>query len=133
MGTEETLRVLLLEEGAFMIAIKSQDKLISVSVIGEFTLADYREFEEQMLKVLPSGGVSLLLDLRDMLSYTLDVAWEELRFAREHRYDFRRIAVVTGDEWMVWIAWLNRFIVDGEIRVFDDPGLAFEWLNSPEV
>ena len=115
-----------------MIAIKSQEKLISVSVIGEFTLADYKEFEQHVLYGIKSGGVSLLLDLRDMISYTLDVAWEEIRFAHEHRYDFRKIAVVTGDEWMVWIAWLNRLIVDGEIRVFDDPGLAVDWLNVEE-
>ena len=115
-----------------MIAIKSQDKLISVSVIGEFTLADYEEFEQQVLYGIKSGGVNLLLDLRDMISYTVDVAWEEIRFAHEHRYDFRKIAVVTGDEWMVWIAWLNRLIVDGEIRVFDDPGLAVDWLSVEE-
>jgi hypothetical protein len=113
-----------------MIAIKSQNTLISVSVIGEFTLADYKEFEEHVLYGLQAGGVNLLLDLRDMIGYTLDVAWEELRFAHEHRYDFRKIAVVTGDEWMVWIAWLNRLIVDGEIRAFDDPGLAYDWLTG---
>ena len=116
-----------------MIAIKSQDKLISVSVIGEFTLADYKEFEQHVLYGIKSGGVNLLLDLRDMISYTLDVAWEEIRFAREHRYDFRKIAVVTSDEWLVWIAWLNRLIVDGEVRVFDDPGLAVDWLSVDET
>lgn len=114
-----------------MIAIKTLDKLISVSVIGEFTLADYKEFEEHVLYAIRSGGVHLLLDLRDMVNYTLDVAWEEIRFAREHRYDFRKIAVVTGDEWMVWLAWLNKAFVDGELRVFDDPGTALEWLEIP--
>lgn len=113
-----------------MIAIKTEGNLISVSVIGEFTLEDYKEFEEHVLYVLREGGVRLLLDLRDMVRYTVDVAWEEIRFAREHRYDFRKIAVVTGDEWMVWIAWLNRAFVDGEVRVFDDPGLALEWLET---
>jgi len=113
-----------------MIAIKTQDNLISVSVIGEFTLDDYKEFEEHVLYGIQSGCVNLLLDLRDMIRYTVDVAWEELRFAREHRYDFRQIAVVTGDEWMIWIAWLNRLLVDGELQVFDDPGLALDWLAS---
>ena len=116
-----------------MIVIKPEAKLIAVSVIGEFTLADYKEFEEHVLYGLKSGGVSLLLDLRDMIGYTLDVAWEELRFAREHRYDFRQIAIVTGDEWMVWLAWLNRLLVDGEVRVFDDPGLALDWLATEAV
>lgn len=112
-----------------MITIEATDNLLSVAVLGEFTLADYQEFEQGVLYHLQfQGGVNLLLDLRDMVSYTFDVAWEDLRFAREHRYDFRKIAVVTSDEWMVWLAWLNQFIVDGEVRVFDDPGVALDWL-----
>jgi hypothetical protein len=31
---------------------------------------------------------------------------------------------------MVWLAWLNRLMVDGEIQVFDDPGLALDWLEA---
>lgn len=115
-----------------MIAIKDQGKLVSISVIGEFTVADYKEFEQHVLEHLKGGGVNLLMDLRDMVGYTLDVIWEEIRFNREHRYDFRKIAVVTGDEWMVWIAWLNSLLVDGELRVFDDPGIALDWLEQEQ-
>ena len=114
-----------------MIAINAEDSLVSVSVMGEFTLADYKEFEDHVLhNIAFQGGVNLLLDLRDMVGYTLDVAWEEMRFSREHRYDFRQIAVVTTDEWMVWIAWINRLFVDAEIRVFDEPGIALDWLEG---
>ncbi len=113
-----------------MITLTTRGNLVSASVLGEFTLADYRDFEEHVRYVLEfQGGVNLLLDLRDMVSYTLDVAWEEIRFSRQHRYDFRKIAVVTTDQWMVWIAWLNRLFVDAEVRVFDDPGPALEWLQ----
>jgi hypothetical protein len=114
-----------------MIAITTRDNLISASVMGEFTLADYRDFEQHVeYSIEFEGGVKLLLDLRDMVRYTLDVVWEEIRFSREHRYDFRKIAVVTHDEWMVWISWLNRLFVDAELRVFDDPSLALEWLEA---
>ncbi len=117
-----------------MIAIKSEGNLVSVSVMGEFTLADYKDFEQEVEHDIQfQGGVNLLLDFRDMAGYTLDVAWEEMKFSRQHRYDFRRIAVVTGDEWMVWIAWLNRLFVDAELQVFDDPGIALEWLETAEA
>ncbi len=112
-----------------MIAISNEKNLISVSVIGEFTLADFKDFEQHVLHDLKfEGGVNVLLDLRDMVRYTLDVAWEEIRFSREHRYDFRRIAIVTTDEWMVWLTWLNRLFVDADVRAFDEPGIAMEWL-----
>jgi len=114
-----------------MIAINTRNNLISASVMGEFTLVDYQEFEQNIEHSIQfEGGVNLLLDLRDMVRYTLDVVWEEIRFSREHRYDFRKIAVVTSDEWMVWIAWLNRLFVDAELRVFDDPSIALEWLEA---
>ena len=114
-----------------MISIATKENVISVSVMGEFTLADFKDFEQHVLFNLRfQGGVYLLLDLRDMVGYTLDVAWEEIRFSREHRYDFRKIAVVTTDDWMVWLAWLNRLVVDGEIQVFDEPGVALEWLED---
>jgi hypothetical protein len=114
-----------------MIAITTRNNLISASVMGEFTLSDYRDFEQHVeYSIEFEGGVNLLLDLRDMVRYTLDVVWEEIRFSREHRYDFRKIAVVTADEWMVWVSWLNRLFVDAELRVFDDPGMAMEWLEA---
>jgi hypothetical protein len=114
-----------------MIAIKTEGNLVSVSVMGEFTLADYKEFEQEIEHDIQfQGGVKLLLDLRDMVGYTLDVAWEEIKFSRQHRYDFRRIAVVTGDEWMVWLAWMNRLFVDADLQVFDEPGIALEWLAA---
>lgn len=113
-----------------MITVETQEKFISVAVLGEFTSADYAEFEKHVMQSIEhDGGVDLLLDLRDMVNYTLDVAWEEVRFAHEHRYDFRHIAIVTSDEWMVWLAWVNRLFVDAEIQAFDEPALALTWLG----
>ena len=41
-----------------MIAIKTEGKLISVSVIGEFTLSDYKEFEGRKLptRIIQNSG-----------------------------------------------------------------------------
>lgn len=114
-----------------MIAISSRDNLVSVSVLGEFTHADFQEFEQQVLHNIQfEGGVYLLMDLRDMVGYTLDVAWDELRFCLQHRYDYRKIALVTASEWQVWLAWITKAFVDAEVQAFDDPWLALAWLNA---
>ena len=79
-----------------MITIQETDNLINVAVFGEFTLADYKEFEEQVLyKSRADSKVNVLFDWRDMLSYTVDVAWEDIKFIREHGSEFNRIAIVT--------------------------------------
>ena len=103
-----------------MITIEQNEKLLNVAVLGEFTLADFKQFEEQALLALKSpGAVNLLFDLRDMISYTVDVAWEEIKFfSREHQHDFNKIAVVTDDQWLTWQAWLSRLFVDADIRAF---------------
>ncbi|MBA2350295.1 MAG: STAS/SEC14 domain-containing protein [Burkholderiales bacterium] len=117
-----------------MIAISRKDKLVSVAVMGEFTLDDYREFEREMLAVLPEAGkVDVLMDLRDMLGYTLDVAWEEIRFSRSHADDFGKIAIVTDEQWMIWTAWLSRLFIHADLRVFDEDAQALEWLTGQAV
>jgi SpoIIAA-like len=112
-----------------MITIQQNNKLLNVAVLGEFTLADFRQFEEQALYLLQSPGeLNLLFDLRDMIRYTLDVAWEEIKFfRREHQHDFNKIAVVTDDQWLTWQAWLSRLFVDADIRVFADYEEARGW------
>ena len=114
-----------------MIKLSTNKNIVTLSVLGEFTIADFKQFEEQALYKLQSQGqVNLLFDLRDMIDYTLDVAWEEIKFfSREHNHDFSKIAVVTDDQWRTWLAWLSRIFVDADIRVFTDYDEAQAWVS----
>ncbi len=115
-----------------MITIEQTENLVNVAVLGEFTIADFKTFEEQLLYKLKSPGeLDLLFDLRAMVSYTIDVAWEELKFfRREHNHDFSKIAVVTDDQWLTWQTWLTRLFVDADIRVFTDYSEARAWVQA---
>jgi hypothetical protein len=115
-----------------MISIQQSANLVNIAVLGEFTLGDFKQFEEQALYKLQSPGpVNLLFDLRDMIDYTLDVAWEELKFfSRTHNHDFSKIAVVTEDQWRTWLAWLSRIFVDADIRVFSEYTEAQAWVSA---
>ena len=114
-----------------MITVEQNNNLVTVAVFGEFTLADYKEFEDMVRYRLKfEEKVNLLLDLRDMVGFTLDVAWEEIKFSREHATDFEKIAVVTDDQWLTWSAWLSRMFVDAEIGVFGDYGEAAAWVAA---
>jgi len=115
-----------------MITISQNKHLVNAAVMGEFTLADFKAFEEQSLyKLKMPGSLNLLLDLRGMIDYTVDVAWEEIKFfSREHNHDFSRIAVVTSDQWITWQAWLSRLFVDADIRAFSDYDEAQAWAQD---
>ncbi len=117
-----------------MIALEHTPQALLVSVLGEFTLADYREFEENVLyEIRFHGKPNLLFDLTGMLKYTLDVVWEEIRFSRAHRTEFGRIAVVTTDQWASWASWIAQLFVDTEVMVFASTAEAQAWLAFAEV
>ncbi|MEY3201191.1 MAG: hypothetical protein RIR70_741 [Pseudomonadota bacterium] len=112
-----------------MITIDHSDGLVSVAVLGEFTLADFREFEEIVnYKIKFQGLVNVLFDLRQMAGFTIDVAWEEIKFSRQHAQDFGRIAVLTESQWVAWSAWLSQLFVEAETEVFESETDARAWL-----
>jgi hypothetical protein len=114
-----------------MIVTDHKDRLVTVAVYGEFTLADYREFEELVnYKVKFEGVVNLLFDLRQMADFTLDMAWEEIKFSRAHSHDFGKIAVLTDSQWVTWSAWLSQIFVDADLQVFGDEQEARDWLQA---
>jgi hypothetical protein len=116
-----------------MITTDHSPHLVSVAVFGEFTIADYKEFEEVVnFKVKFEGPVNLLFDLRQMAGFTLDVAWEEIKFSRRHAHDFSRIAVLTEDQWLTWSAWVSQIFVDADVQVFAEEGEARAWLEGAE-
>ena len=117
-----------------MISLSVKDNQIAATVMGQFTLDDYREFEQAVYYGIQfQGKVNLLFDLRDMLSYSIDVAWEELKFSREHKNDFGRIAILTGDQWVAWSMWINRMFMSADIRLFEEIELAQDWVAGADL
>ncbi|MCL2590120.1 MAG: STAS/SEC14 domain-containing protein [Betaproteobacteria bacterium] len=114
-----------------MISIDNHGNLIVAVVLGEFTLADYQEFEELAdYKIKFGCTLDLLFDLREMAGFTVDLAVEEIRHTLRHARDFHRIAILTDDQWVTWSAWVTQFFVDAEIQVFDNEPNARLWLET---
>lgn len=112
-----------------MIVIEEKGDLLKVHVYGEMTLADYREFESAVtggLRTAPK--VRLLMDFTNMSGFTVDVAWEDLRFTRAHAHDFRRVAVVSDSQWLAWIGWLSTAFTDAGVETFASLADAEAWL-----
>lgn len=114
-----------------MIVINEEKDLLEMQVHGELTLADYTEFEQAAQRELKTAPkIKLLLDFTHMSGYTVDVAWEEIKFTRAHAHDFQRVAIVSGSQWAPWLAWVNAAFTDAETRFFDSNELALAWLNE---
>ena len=114
-----------------MIVIQQEPQRVIVNVYGEFTLADYKEFEDMVnYKVKYEGPVDLLFDLREMIDFTLDVAWEDIVFSRAHADDFTRIAVLTNSQWVAWSTWLSKAVISADLRVYAEEEEARAWLDA---
>ena len=115
-----------------MITIEQKGNTVAATVMGEFALADFQEFETLVAnaKALPGTKQNLLFDLRNMADFTVDVAWEEIKFSKAHGHDFGKIAVLTTSQWVTWSAWLTRAIGDVELEVFETQAEADAWLNE---
>jgi hypothetical protein len=118
-----------------MIVIEEQSDVLKATVYGQLTLADYKEFEAAVTSELARAQqaqerprVKLLLDLGRMSGFTLDVAWEDIKFTQAHAHDFRKIAVAADSQWRAWTGWLATAFTDADIEYFDTPEAAFDWL-----
>ena len=117
-----------------MIVIQQQAGRVEVNVYGEFTLADFKEFEDMVNYMVKfEGPIDLMFDLREMADFTLDVAWEDIVFARTHPNDFNRIAILTHSQWVAWSAWLPQIFVSAEMQVFGEEADARSWLDSGKI
>ena len=117
-----------------MISIEHEDQMTIVGVFGEFNVADYRKFENEVSAQLKSRGrLNLLIDLTGMLKYTLDVALEDIRFAREHAKDVGRIAIISEQDMVAWLAMLTALFIDASIKVFDAEDSARRWFAEGDI
>ena len=113
-----------------MIVIEQEKEVLKAHVYSEMTVDDFREFETAVADELKQyDHVNLLFDLTSMTGFSLDAALEEVRFNKQHANDYRKIAVVTQNQWLVWVSWFATAFVSAEVRQFDDVESANAWLQ----
>ena len=112
-----------------MISIREQSYGLNVALYNEFTLEDFRELEQAILQTV--GRVhrpDLLLDLSMLKDFTIDMAWEQLKFVNAHDKDFGRIAVVVDDIWIKFATHISDLLTRTHPKYFDTAAEAQAWL-----
>lgn len=117
-----------------MITTDVSAERVEMRAYGTITIADCKIFEEiSNYRLKFNGPIDLLLDLRSMTNCSLDVAIEELSYVRTHPKDFRKIALLTDDQFITWGAWLSQFFTEADIRVFETERAARHWLDGDSL
>ncbi|EGZ45217.1 STAS/SEC14 domain-containing protein [Neisseria wadsworthii] len=114
-----------------MISIREQDYGLDIALYNEFTLEDFRSFEEAALGTVKRiHRPDLLLDLSMLKDFTIDMAIEQLKFLREHEDEFGRIAIVVDDVWIRLGTHISSLLTNQRPKYFDDVASAQAWLRS---
>ncbi|AHN28787.1 hypothetical protein SALWKB2_1405 [Snodgrassella alvi wkB2] len=114
-----------------MISIHQKSYGLDVVLYNEFTLEDFYQLENALLKAIEHIHLpNLLLDLSQMKDFTIDMALEHLRFLRQHAHDFGRTAIVVDDIWIRIGIRLANLLTLQRLRYFSDTATAQKWLEQ---
>ena len=114
-----------------MISIRKQSYGLNVALFNEFTLDDFKLLEQSVLEVLEElEQPDLLLDLSLMKDFTIDMAWEQIRFTRQHIGEFGLLAIVVNDWWIELGARLSNILSLQHAKYFKTAKEAQAWLLS---
>jgi hypothetical protein len=107
---------------------------VEMRAYGRLTLADCKVFEDlSNYRIHFNRPIDLLVDLRSMTGYSLDVALAELKYVRTHTHDLNHVALITDDQFVTWGAWLSQFFTAADICVFGTERAARRWLEGEEA
>ena len=116
---------------ARMISIRQQSYGLNVALFNEFTVEDFKLLEQSVADVLQEHEQpDLLLDLSLMRDFTIDMAWEQVRFARQHMGEFGLVAIVVNDWWIELGARLSNLLSLQHAKYFKTAEEAQTWLLS---
>jgi len=113
------------------------DGVVGVSAIGTISGDDY---ETTLIPVIDEavdqhGKVALLLVFgSDFEGYTAGAAFDDMRFGLTHATAFRRIAIVSDNQWLRNGAAAMMYLIPGKSRGFsvDDLESAKEWVAEDD-
>lgn len=114
-----------------MISIRQQSYGLNVALFNEFTLEDFKLLEQSVLETLANQDKpDLLLDLSLMKDFTIDMAWEQVRFTRQHIGEFGLLAIVVNDWWIELGTRLSNLLSLQHAKYFKTAEEAQKWLLS---
>ncbi|OQX73403.1 MAG: hypothetical protein B6D59_05780 [Campylobacteraceae bacterium 4484_4] len=122
-------------EHGLQIGIKRDGEtfLMELRVEGKLTHKDYElfvPFIENAIKDAKAPKIKAYIDARGFKGWDIHGAWDDLKFGLKHNREFEKIAVV-GNSWLEKAGInLSKIFMHGQMRYFEDPKEAKEWLLS---
>lgn len=106
---------------------------LSLKVSGKLTHEDYQSMTpmlEAALAEITSPKVNAFIDAVDLEGWEPRAVWDDFKLALKHGNEFEKIAIYGYIKWQSVAARLSSWFISGEVKFFDDPKQALQWLNQ---
>ena len=106
---------------------------LSLKVSGKLTHEDYQSMTpmlEAALAEITSPKVNAFIDAVDLEGWESRAVWDDFKLALKHGNEFEKIAIYGYKKWQSVAARLSSWFISGEVKFFDDPKQALQWLNQ---
>ncbi|MTI64481.1 STAS/SEC14 domain-containing protein [Methylophaga sp.] len=106
---------------------------LSLKVSGKLTHEDYQSMMPMLdaaLAEIRAPKVNAFIDAVELEGWEARAVWDDFRLALKHGNEFEKVAIYGYKKWQAVIARLSSWFISGEIRFFDDPKSALQWLNQ---
>lgn len=120
------------------IGIKRIDEtfFIKMKLIGKLTHEDYETIVpliESSLASVEYPDISLLVDATQFDGWSLEAAFDDLKFGLKHNEDFKKIAFVGNKSWQEYGVKLSNWFMSGSMHYFENIDEAIEWLKEEKI
>lgn len=106
---------------------------LSLKVSGKLSHEDYQSMTpmlEAALAEITSPKVNAFIDAVDLEGWEPRAVWDDFKLALKHGNEFEKIAIYGYKKWQSVAARLSSWFISGEVKFFDDPKQALQWLNQ---
>ncbi|MCX4192884.1 STAS/SEC14 domain-containing protein [Methylophaga sp. OBS1] len=106
---------------------------LSLKVSGKLTHEDYQSMTpmlEAALAEITSPKVNAFIDAVELEGWEPRAVWDDFKLALKHGNEFEKIAIYGYKKWQSVAARLSSWFISGEVKFFDDPKQALQWLNQ---
>lgn len=107
---------------------------LSLTVAGKLTHEDYQKITpllDNALEGLDDPNLLAYVDIREFEGWELRAAWDDFKLGAKHHKAFKRVAIVGDQRWADVAAKVGSWFIAGEMKDFDQPNEALEWLRRP--
>lgn len=104
-----------------------------LKVSGKLTHDDYLSISPMLdaaLAEIRTPRVNAFIDAVELEGWEARAAWDDFKLGLKHGNEFDKIAIYGYRRWQAVAAKLTGWFISGEVKFFEDPKQALQWLNQ---